>query len=47
MCIDFKDINNACPKDCYPLPEMDAKIDALAEYPLRCFLDAYKGYHQI
>jgi hypothetical protein len=47
MCIDFKDINNACPKDCYPLPEIDAKIDALAGYPLRCFLDAYEGYHQI
>ncbi|KAD1592681.1 hypothetical protein E3N88_42586 [Mikania micrantha] len=47
MCIDFKDVNKATPKDCYPLPEMDAKIDSLHEFPLRCFLDAYKGYHQI
>jgi hypothetical protein len=47
MFIDFKDINNACHKDCYPLHEVDAKIDALAEYPLRCFLDAYNGYRQI
>ncbi|GJY83181.1 hypothetical protein Tco_0496557 [Tanacetum coccineum] len=23
MCVDFKDLNNACPKDCYPLPEID------------------------
>ncbi|GKD97542.1 hypothetical protein Tco_1381439, partial [Tanacetum coccineum] len=22
MCVDFKDLNNACPKDCYPLPEI-------------------------
>ncbi|GKC96988.1 retrotransposon protein, putative, ty3-gypsy subclass [Tanacetum coccineum] len=23
MCVDFTDINKACPKDCYPLPEID------------------------
>ncbi|GJY01904.1 reverse transcriptase domain-containing protein [Tanacetum coccineum] len=23
MYVDFKDLNNACPKDCYPLPEID------------------------
>ncbi|XP_021999239.1 uncharacterized protein LOC110896105 [Helianthus annuus] len=47
MCIDFSDLNNACPKDCYPLPEIDFKIDSLASFRLKCFLDAYKGYHQI
>ncbi|XP_076904329.1 uncharacterized protein LOC143559728 [Bidens hawaiensis] len=47
MCIDFKDLNKACPKDSYPLPEIEKKIESLAQYPLRCFLDAYKGYHQI
>jgi hypothetical protein len=46
MCIDFKDLNKACPKDCYPLPEIDSKVDSLAPYRLKCFLDAYKGYHQ-
>nr|GEU32716.1 reverse transcriptase domain-containing protein [Tanacetum cinerariifolium] len=25
MCVDFKDLNNACPKDGYPLPEIDWK----------------------
>lgn len=29
MCIDFKDINKACPKDNYPLPENDRKINSL------------------
>ncbi|GJR80286.1 reverse transcriptase domain-containing protein [Tanacetum coccineum] len=43
----FKDLNNACPKDCYPLPEIDWKIKSLCGYPFKCFLDAYKGYHQI
>ncbi|XP_035843947.1 uncharacterized protein LOC118490420 [Helianthus annuus] len=47
MCIDFKDLNIACPKDCYPLPEIDLKVDSLTGYPFKCFLDAYKGYHQI
>ncbi|GJX02492.1 hypothetical protein Tco_0186405 [Tanacetum coccineum] len=23
MCVDFTDINKACPKDCYPLPEIN------------------------
>ncbi|XP_022042331.1 uncharacterized protein LOC110945001 [Helianthus annuus] len=47
MCIDFKDLNKACPKDAYPLPEMDFKVDSLVPYRYKCFLDAYKGYHQI
>ncbi|GJW16588.1 reverse transcriptase domain-containing protein [Tanacetum coccineum] len=43
----FKDLNNACPKDCYPLPEIDWKVESLCGYSFKCFLDAYKGYHQI
>ncbi|GJT35452.1 hypothetical protein Tco_0925871 [Tanacetum coccineum] len=47
MCVDFTDINKACPKDCYPLPETDWKVESLSGFRLKCFLDAYKGYHQI
>ncbi|GJU59750.1 reverse transcriptase domain-containing protein [Tanacetum coccineum] len=47
MCIHFKNINSACPKDYYPLPEIDNKIEAVMGFPLKCFLDAYKGYHQV
>ncbi|GJV31330.1 reverse transcriptase domain-containing protein [Tanacetum coccineum] len=47
MCVDFKDLNKACPKDGYPLPEIDWKVDSLCGFPFKCFLDAYKGYHQI
>ncbi|KAD4585423.1 hypothetical protein E3N88_23024 [Mikania micrantha] len=43
----FKDLNKACPKDCYPFPEVDAKVDSLVGYIFKCFLDAYKGYYQI
>nr|GEU48635.1 reverse transcriptase domain-containing protein [Tanacetum cinerariifolium] len=34
-------------EDCYPLPGIDWKVESLCGYPFRCFLDAYKGYHQI
>nr|GEZ30902.1 reverse transcriptase domain-containing protein [Tanacetum cinerariifolium] len=47
MCVDFTDLNKACPQDCYPLPKIDWKVESLCEYPFKCFLDAYKGYHQI
>ncbi|GJW37098.1 reverse transcriptase domain-containing protein [Tanacetum coccineum] len=47
MCMDFTEINKACPKDCYPLPEFDWKMKSLSGFRLKCFLDAYKGYHQI
>ncbi|GKA02714.1 reverse transcriptase domain-containing protein [Tanacetum coccineum] len=47
MCIDFKDLNKACPKDVYPLPEINWKIESLMGFKYKFFLDAYKGYHQI
>ncbi|GJY77511.1 reverse transcriptase domain-containing protein [Tanacetum coccineum] len=47
MCVNFTDLNKACPQDCYPLPEIDWKVESLCGYLFNCFLDAYKGYHQI
>ncbi|KAL2541267.1 Ribonuclease H [Abeliophyllum distichum] len=47
MCIDFTDLNKACPKDCFPLPRIDALIDATAGKKRFSFLDAFSGYHQI
>nr|GEU71248.1 retrotransposon protein, putative, Ty1-copia subclass [Tanacetum cinerariifolium] len=47
MFIDFKNINSACPKDYYLFPEIDSKIESVVGFPLKCFLDAYKGYHQV
>ncbi|GJX47095.1 reverse transcriptase domain-containing protein [Tanacetum coccineum] len=32
MCVDFKDLNNACPKDCYPLPEIDWKCTKKSDF---------------
>ncbi|GJZ15344.1 hypothetical protein Tco_0551021 [Tanacetum coccineum] len=47
MCVDFKDLNKACPKEGYPLPKIDWKVESLYGFPFKCFMDAYKGYHQI
>ncbi|XP_073049537.1 uncharacterized protein [Primulina eburnea] len=47
MCVDFRDLNKACPKDCYPLPRIDQLVDSTSGYELLSFMDAYQGYHQI
>ena len=47
LCIDFTDINRACPKDSFPLPRIDLIIDATAGHELLSFVDAFSGYNQI
>ena len=47
MCIDYKDLNKACPKDSFPLPNIDRLINATAGHETLTFLDAYSGYNQI
>lgn len=47
VCVDFTNLNKACPKDCYPLPKIDQMVDATAGYEKLSFLDAYSGYNQI
>ncbi|XP_073045532.1 uncharacterized protein [Primulina eburnea] len=47
MCVDFRDLNKACPKDCYPLPRIDQLVDSTSGCEILSFLDAYQGYHQI
>jgi len=47
MCVDFTDLNKACPKDSYPLPSIDALVDSASGCKLLSFLDAFSGYNQI
>ncbi|XP_073057009.1 uncharacterized protein [Primulina eburnea] len=47
MCVDFRDLNKACPKDHYPLPRIDQLPDSTSGFELLSFMDAYQGYHQI
>ena len=45
MCVDYTDLNKACPKDPFGLPRIDQVVDSTAGSELLCFLDAYSGYH--
>ncbi|GJT78208.1 reverse transcriptase domain-containing protein [Tanacetum coccineum] len=45
--VDFTNINKACIREPYPLPAAEQKAEGLHKYRLKCFLDAYKGYHHI
>ena len=47
MCVDFTDLNKACPKDPFPMPRIDQLVDAMVDHPRISFLDAFQGYHQI
>ena len=47
LCIDFTDINKACPKDSFPLPRIDLIVDATVGHELLSFIDAFSGYNQI
>ena len=47
MCVDFTNLNKACPKDSYPLPRIDQLVDSMAGHQLLSFMDAFLGYNQI
>ena len=47
LCIDFTDINKACPKDSFPLPRIDLIVDSTAGHELLRFMDASSSYNQI
>ena len=47
ICVDYTDLNKACPKDSYPLPSIDRLVDGAAGHTVLSFLDAYSGYNQI
>lgn len=45
MCVDFTNLNKACPKDCYPLPNIDQIVDSWSS---SAFISGCRaGYHQI
>ncbi|XP_024006657.1 uncharacterized protein LOC112083337 [Eutrema salsugineum] len=47
ICVDFTDLNKACPKDSFPLPHIDRLVEATAGNELLSFMDAFSGYNQI
>jgi hypothetical protein len=47
MCIDYTSLKKTCPKDLFPLPQIDQIVDSTSGCDMMCFLDAYSGFHQI
>ena len=47
MCVDFRDLNKACPKDDFPLPYIDVLVGNTAGSALMSFTDGFSEYNQI
>ena len=47
VCVDYRDLNKASPKDNFPLPNIHILIDSCAKHELQSFVDCFAGYHQI
>ena len=47
VCIDFRDLNTATPKDVYVMPIADMLIDDAAGNELLSLVDGFSGYNQI
>ena len=47
VCVDFTDLNIACPKDPFLVPRINQLVDATFGHHRMSFLDAFQGYHQI
>ncbi|WKA03678.1 hypothetical protein VitviT2T_021777 [Vitis vinifera] len=47
VCVDFRDLNKASPKDDFPLPHIDLLVDGTAGHSMLSFMDGFSGYNQI
>ena len=47
MCINYRDLNRASPKDNFPLPYIDTLIDNTVINMFFSFMDGFSGYNQI
>jgi hypothetical protein len=47
MCVDYTNLNKACKKDPFELPQIDQVVDSTIGYNILNFIDRYSGYHQI
>jgi hypothetical protein len=47
VCVDYRDINKACPKDNFPTPFVDQIVDDCARRKIFSLMDGFSGYNQI
>ena len=41
MCVDYRDLNRASPKDDFPLPHIDVLVDNTAQHKVFSFMDGF------
>ena len=44
-CMDFRNLKKACPRDEFPLPNIDLLVDLAAGSSMFSFMDGYNGYN--
>ncbi|XP_024027182.1 uncharacterized protein LOC112093283 [Morus notabilis] len=47
ICVDYRNLNNACPNDEFPLPITVLLVDATTGFGALSFMDGFSGYNQI
>ena len=47
MCMDYRDLNRASPKDDFPLPHIDILVDNTTQHKVFYFMDSFSGYNRI
>ena len=47
MCVDYKDLNRASPKDNFLLPNIDTLVDNTVKNSRFSFMDGFSRYNQI
>lgn len=47
MCVDYRDLNRASPKDDFPLPHINVLMDNTTQSSVYSFMDGFSGYNQI
>lgn len=47
ICVDYRDLNRASPKDDFPLPHIDVLVDNTTQFSIFSFMDGFSGYNQI
>ena len=41
VCVDFRDLNKASPKDYFPLPHIDMLVDSMIGHSMLSFMDGF------
>ena len=47
ICVDYIDLNKACPKDLYPLPNINHLVDGALSFGMLSFKGAFFGHNQV